>query len=462
MAVTPDGKGYLLITATGSEYSYGDAPTASKVSPAHPLIGLVGNPTGGYYAYSAYGNIYNIFGATSYGSPASTGVSDISGMTVAPGYAGYWVTDKSGNVYNYGDATPLAPLYSTNSFVGIMASGSVPSNTTKFTYDGTGLRSSETTPDNFDYTFAYDLSSSQPEILSDSRTSYIYGPNGQPIEQISNGGPAVYLSGDQLGSTRLITAANGTELGTYTYGAYGNPTYHNATPTGGPGHPAITTNLGFAGQYTDPYTGLQYDTARYYDPQTAQFISQDPLVDITGQAYSYAADNPINNTDPSGLDSITWGLEGSARNAAACQSDPSSPACAGTGALNAIGSFVGSNYGTFLELAGVGTCFVPGVGAPTCALATIAGLTANQYQNWTTPSRCRSVGAKAGLALIDLIGAVPGGQAVGLEIQGLTTEGAGQVALKVLGGTVGGTFTGIGAVAGAREAQGSSPCGCSG
>lgn len=59
---------------------------------------------------------------------------------------------------------------------------------------------------------------------------------------------------------------------------------------------------GPACQYTDPNTGLQYDTARYYDPQTVQFLTQDPLVALTGEPYSYANDNPINNTDPSGLD----------------------------------------------------------------------------------------------------------------------------------------------------------------
>ena len=40
---------------------------------------------------------------------------------------------------------------------------------------------------------------------------------------------------------------------------------------------------------------------RYYDPGTGQFLSVDPLVDQTGQAYSYAGDDPVNGSDPSGL-----------------------------------------------------------------------------------------------------------------------------------------------------------------
>ena len=40
---------------------------------------------------------------------------------------------------------------------------------------------------------------------------------------------------------------------------------------------------------------------RYYDPTTAQFLSIDPLVATTGQPYQYAGDDPVNNSDPSGL-----------------------------------------------------------------------------------------------------------------------------------------------------------------
>jgi len=46
----------------------------------------------------------------------------------------------------------------------------------------------------------------------------------------------------------------------------------------------------------------QYTDGRYYDPTTAQFLSVDPLVGITGAPYSYAGDNPLDGTDPTGLD----------------------------------------------------------------------------------------------------------------------------------------------------------------
>jgi RHS repeat-associated protein len=58
----------------------------------------------------------------------------------------------------------------------------------------------------------------------------------------------------------------------------------------------------YAGQYTDAESGFYYDLrARYYDPAAAQFLSRDPLVALTGSAYSYVHDDPLNLVDPSGV-----------------------------------------------------------------------------------------------------------------------------------------------------------------
>jgi RHS repeat-associated protein len=43
---------------------------------------------------------------------------------------------------------------------------------------------------------------------------------------------------------------------------------------------------------------------RYYDPATGQFLTVDPDVAITQAPYTYAGDDPVNNTDPTGL---CWG-----------------------------------------------------------------------------------------------------------------------------------------------------------
>ena len=55
------------------------------------------------------------------------------------------------------------------------------------------------------------------------------------------------------------------------------------------------------GRVVDPESGLIYLINRYYDPQTAQFMSVDPAVALTQSAYGYVGDNPLNGADPTGL-----------------------------------------------------------------------------------------------------------------------------------------------------------------
>ncbi|HXB65969.1 MAG TPA: RHS repeat-associated core domain-containing protein, partial [Solirubrobacteraceae bacterium] len=111
------------------------------------------------------------------------------------------------------------------------------------------------------------------------------GGGGEKIvEQINNTTSTVtYLHHDQAGSTRLLTGSTGTVTGKCSYAAYGTPTCEGAT----------TTPLGYDDQYTSSDTGLIYMRARTYDPSTAQFLTRDPWVALTGEPYSYVGDNPL-------------------------------------------------------------------------------------------------------------------------------------------------------------------------
>ena len=65
----------------------------------------------------------------------------------------------------------------------------------------------------------------------------------------------------------------------------------------------------FTGQILDS-TGLYYYNARYYDPTIGRFISPDTVVQSysnpqTLNRYSYCSNNPLNHTDPTGLDYIS-------------------------------------------------------------------------------------------------------------------------------------------------------------
>jgi RHS repeat-associated protein len=159
-------------------------------------------------------------------------------------------------------------------------------------YNGNGLRISQTISGTTSY-LAWDTTEEIPILLSDGTNSYIYGPGRVPIEQINNAtGEVLYLHHDQAGSTRLLTGSTGKVEGAYTYGPYGEATGHTGT---------ATTPLGYDGQYTSSDTGLIYMRARVYDPATTQFLTRDPLAAISGEPYSYAGDNPLNRSDPTGL-----------------------------------------------------------------------------------------------------------------------------------------------------------------
>ncbi len=95
--------------------------------------------------------------------------------------------------------------------------------------------------------------------------------------------------GDGLRTTNTTA----TTTATPTYTAYGTPTTNSTPPS----------PLGYTGQYTDPETGLIWLRARYYDPHTAQFLTPDPLTTLTHAVYTYAEDDPITGSDPTGL----WG-----------------------------------------------------------------------------------------------------------------------------------------------------------
>jgi RHS repeat-associated protein len=155
---------------------------------------------------------------------------------------------------------------------------------TTYKYTGDGLRAD----------MLWDRTQPTPAILADATNIYIDGPGGLPIEQVAPGGTITYYHADQLGSTRALTDKNGRTLALYNYDPYGNRATAKATSAVAP--------FGYAGQYTDATSGLIYMRARWYDPQTAQFLTRDPSGFLGGQnPYGYTAGDPVNLNDPSGL-----------------------------------------------------------------------------------------------------------------------------------------------------------------
>jgi len=195
-----------------------------------------------------------------------------------------------------------------------------------YAYNGDGLRSGKAVSGDSE-AFAWDVAEGLPLLLADGRTQFIYGPNGQPLEQVSANGGVLWFHQDQLGSTRALTNTQGATEETYNFNAYGQ---RLGLGLGGNGLPALTPLL-FAGQYTDAESGLQYLRARYYDPSAGQFLTRDPQILITRTPYLYGSADPVNRTDPSGADDANLGGNtgdtsgGSSGSGGSCPEPPDSP-----------------------------------------------------------------------------------------------------------------------------------------
>ena len=144
----------------------------------------------------------------------------------------------------------------------------------------------------------WDRTGSLPQLLSDGTDDYVYGPSGEPVEQVNvTATPPTdnpqYLTYTAADSTWLITDSAGQQIDYYGFDAFGNLAF------GVQGSP-----FGFAGQYEDGPTqsgGLYDMRARWYDTQTGNFTTWDPAFSQTDQAYSYADGDPVDRADPSGL-----------------------------------------------------------------------------------------------------------------------------------------------------------------
>jgi len=173
------------------------------------------------------------------------------------------------------------------------------STTTTYRYDGDGLRMAKTTGHTQE-PYTWDTAEGTPHLLVDNGVSYVYGPAGLPLEQISGSkNVTYYFHADQVGSTRALSDASGNLVATYAYDPYGRLTASTGT---------VTNPFQFAGGYTDSESGFQYLQARYYDPNTGQFLTRDPATATSRSPYGYVHGDPLNASDPTGLLDLPFGL----------------------------------------------------------------------------------------------------------------------------------------------------------
>ncbi|GAA1576750.1 RHS repeat-associated core domain-containing protein [Kribbella hippodromi] len=144
------------------------------------------------------------------------------------------------------------------------------------------------------------------ELTLDKATRKVLGKRqydfaGQTIGVRSANGTATsdmsWLVPDYHG-TSMVAVDAATQVATTRYAKpFGDP--RGATPTAWP------DNHGFLGKPEDKDTGLTTLGAREYDPTIGRFLSVDPMLDASDPqqmlGYTYANDNPVSGSDPTGL-----------------------------------------------------------------------------------------------------------------------------------------------------------------
>ena len=150
--------------------------------------------------------------------------------------------------------------------------------------------------------FAIDATSGLAQVVTqylDEPDDFIYVGN-QPIVAIRNGGSTVeVLLEDRLGS--VVGIANGAALASPLSRSRTFRPFGDTDGSGG----GVWNAYRFAGERLDPESGFVYLRARYYDPEVGRFLNKDPS-GLRGGAnlFAYAANDPVNRRDPSGLNPL--------------------------------------------------------------------------------------------------------------------------------------------------------------
>jgi RHS repeat-associated protein len=127
---------------------------------------------------------------------------------------------------------------------------------------------------------------------------YVYGDGTNQVwaraipSGLTNAGVAFYLT-DHLGSARDLMDSNGVIQDHIEYDGYGNATHTTV---------AVADGRGFAGGEYDYDTKQEHFGARYYDPATGRWTTQDPMGFGAGDAnlYRYVGNDATNAVDPTG------------------------------------------------------------------------------------------------------------------------------------------------------------------
>lgn len=274
---TRDAKGKIIqVTSPFPNESWTYAyDEAGQLTAATDPADAANNQTVGY---DEKGNIASNsrVGAYAYGSAKPHAVTTAGGNTYTYDAAGL-MTSGAGRTLTWdGD----------NRLVSVVRNGT----TTTYTYDADGARLQQVEGLR---TRRYLGDDYEVDVTAGTTTKYVLVAG--TLVARKDGATRYWVHTDQKNSVQAMTDATGAEVHRKKYRPFGE-----VLSTGGT---LPYEARGFAAERQDP-SGLIWLKTRFYDPELGRFISPDPIIDgddtIGLNRYAYAANDPVNHTDPDG------------------------------------------------------------------------------------------------------------------------------------------------------------------
>jgi RHS repeat-associated protein len=136
------------------------------------------------------------------------------------------------------------------------------------------------------------------DLLNRVERSYVHGSGVDEHLAVLDAvtGRVLHVHQDRLGSVVALSDDSGALVQRYRYDEFGNLI--------GESDPSLFFAFAFTGRERDDETGWYHLRARAYDPRIGRFLREDPLGTDGGfNLYAYVENDPINLTDPFGLQS---------------------------------------------------------------------------------------------------------------------------------------------------------------
>jgi RHS repeat-associated protein len=241
-----------------------------------------GGSTKESYSYDAVGNRLSSSAVPTYSYNSSNELTSNSSGSYTYDANGNTLSDPSGKSYSWDFENRLTQVV--NPGVG----------TTTFRYDPFGRRIQKSGPLGTT-NFLYDSANLLEEVDNSGGVLARYNQTRGLDEELSElrAGATSYYEADGLGTITSLSNAAGVLANTYSYDSYGRLTASTGT---------LVNPFQYTGREFDSETGLYFNRARYFDPATGRWLSEDPIRFFGDKNfYRYSLNNPVNYSDPSGL-----------------------------------------------------------------------------------------------------------------------------------------------------------------